>query len=172
MNSFLNRVQKRDDAILMLFNNSMNCKFLNIIMPVVTYVGSSIFAILFCIATFFNVHTRVLSLETALALIVSSIAVRIIKINVNRLRPYLILKNLNIRKIGIDNYSFPSGHTTCAFCIAAMLSLNFPSLLLISFLTATSVGLSRMYLGVHYPSDVFIGILIALATSYTIFSIV
>lgn len=172
MNSFLNRVQKRDTDLLMIFNNSLHCKFLNIIMPMVTYIGSSFFAILFCILTFFNAYTRTLSLYTASALIISSIIVRIIKVHVNRLRPYLILQNLNIRKIGIDNYSFPSGHTTCAFSIATMLSLTFPHLVFISFFIATFVGVSRMYLGVHYPSDVFVGILIALTTSYTIFNIV
>ncbi len=171
MNSFMNRIQKRDTAILMLFNNSIRCKAFNLIMPILTYIGSSVFAILFCIATFFDAFTRTLSIKTSSALIISSIIVRIIKISVNRLRPYLILQNLNTRKIGIDNYSFPSGHTTCAFCIAVMLSLNLPSLTLVSILIASFVGVSRMYLGVHYPTDVFVGSLIGSATSIIIFGL-
>lgn len=166
MNSFLNRIQKRDTAILMLFNNSIRCKILNFIMPMVTYIGSAIFAVLFCTVTFFDGFTKSLSIKTASALIVSSIIVRIIKTSVNRLRPYLILQNLNTKKIGIDNYSFPSGHTTCAFCIAVMVSLNLPFFTLISLLIAGCVGISRMYLGVHYPTDVFAGILIGSATSF------
>jgi undecaprenyl-diphosphatase len=140
-------------------------------MPIVTYIGSSIFAVLFCIITFFDSFTRTLSIKTTSALIVSSIIVRIIKISVNRLRPYLILQNLNTRKIGIDNYSFPSGHTTCAFCIGVMTLLNLPSLTLSSLIIASCVGISRMYLGVHYPTDVFAGILIGSTTSLVIFSL-
>lgn len=171
MNSFINRIQKRDAAILMLFNNSIRCKVFNVIMPIITYVGCSVFAILFCITTFFDTFTRTLSIKTSSALIISSIIVRIIKISVNRLRPYLILQNLNTSKIGIDNYSFPSGHTTCAFCIAVMISLVLPSLAFFSILIALSVGISRMYLGVHYPTDVFVGSLIGSATSLIIFGL-
>lgn len=78
-----------------------------------------------------------------------------------RPRPYITypeLENLQIE----NSYSFPSGHTTVAFATATSLSLLYPKWYVIapSFLWASLVGYSRMDLGVHYPGDVLVGMLI------------
>lgn len=141
-------------------------------MPIITYIGSAIFGIIFCIISFFYFKTKILSIETATALIVSSLIARFIKVHVSRIRPYITLKNLYTRKIGIDNYSFPSGHTTAAFSIGVMLALSIPSIAFFSILTAAAVGVSRMYLGVHYPTDVFVGMLLGTITSLSIYFLI
>lgn len=169
MNAFLDRIQRKDVSILMIFNSSIKCKLLDILMPIITYMGSSIFGTLFCIISFSYFKTRVLGIETAAAVILSSLIARFIKIHVSRIRPYITLKNLYTNKIGIDNYSFPSGHTTAAFSIGVMLALNIPSIAFIFILSAAAVGISRMYLGVHYPTDVFVGMLIGTIISSSVY---
>lgn len=171
MRAMLRRIQHGDSTLLMLLNNSLKCKPLDIFMPAVTYLGSLTFSVLFCLATLFNPNNsiRVLGFLTILSLITSSLIVNVIKVSVSRLRPFLRIDNLNIKLIGIDQYSFPSGHTTAAFTIAIMTSLCFPSLTLIAIFLALCVGFSRMYTGVHYPTDVFIGMFIGTITSYAIF---
>jgi undecaprenyl-diphosphatase len=59
-------------------------------------------------------------------------------------------------KAGWDS-SFPSGHTGTAFAIATVLSNQYPRLRIPLYLGATLVGISRIYLGRHYPSDVLVG---------------
>lgn len=173
MNSFLTKLQRRDADILMIFNNSIKCKPLDILMPLMTYFGSFIFSTLFCFGSVFSGNTiiRQFGIKTSIALILSSFIARITKITVNRIRPYILLENLNIRKIGIDNYSFPSGHTTAAFCIAVMIAITVPCFAILAIIIATMVGISRMYLGVHFPSDVLAGIILGCLTSLTIYNL-
>ncbi|MDP4144533.1 MAG: phosphatase PAP2 family protein [Bacillota bacterium] len=173
MGEVLFKIQKKDAFILELFNTKMKCKFLDIFMPLVTYLGSTAFCIIFSLTTTLSNNSKLekLGVKSAISLLIGSLIVRIIKVSVSRMRPYLRIKNLNIRKIGIDKYSFPSGHTTAAFSLCILLSLNIPHLAPVFIILACCVGMSRMYFGVHYPTDVFVGILIGSICSSLIYFI-
>jgi len=84
-----------------------------------------------------------------------------LKYLVQRPRPFVTYST--IEKYGkAGSLSFPSGHTSMAFTTATTLSLNFPTWYVIApaYLWASGVAYSRMYLGVHYPTDILVGALI------------
>jgi undecaprenyl-diphosphatase len=61
-----------------------------------------------------------------------------------------------------DEFSFPSGHTAAAFVMVSILGSFYPVLLLPLVILASFIGISRVYLGVHYPSDVLAGAILGI----------
>jgi len=108
--------------------------------------------------------------------VTSSAVVFGLKNIIKRERPYATLKDVYFNKNNspTDRYSFPSGHTATAFSMATILTLRYPDepfVIAGSFLYAGFVGYGRMYLGVHYPSDVFTGMLIGAGSSALMYSL-
>lgn len=89
------------------------------------------------------------------------------KYAINRNRPYVNYPEI----IPIEKEitpSMPSGHTASAFNVATSLTLFYPKwyVAVPAYTWATGVGYSRMYLGVHYPSDVLVGALVGSGTAW------
>ena len=107
------------------------------------------------------------ALYVAGGFIVSSIVTQGMKRIIQRDRPFVTYPFIVKRDVG-GSYSFPSGHTSAAFCTATSLSLLFPKWYVIvpSYLYAATVGYSRMYQGVHYPSDVLVGAVVGAGSAW------
>ncbi len=85
-----------------------------------------------------------------------------LKYLVRRIRPYVRFPDVDSRAGDIarrDPYSFPSGHAALSFALATSWTLSHPKWYVAApgYLWATMVALGRVWLGVHYPSDVFFG---------------
>jgi len=77
-----------------------------------------------------------------------------------RKRPCVSEPHCWSRALPPDPYSFPSGHTIAAFAIASALGLFYPSLALGLVFCALAIALSRIILGMHFLSDVLVGMVI------------
>lgn len=86
----------------------------------------------------------------------------IIKNSCKRDRPQAAL-NIQSFVVPSDQFSFPSGHTSAAFLMATLLSYFHPALMPFAFAWAIAVGMARVVLGVHFPTDTLIGALMGLA---------
>lgn len=163
-----NIFEKFDNLFMDLINKRMRSKYFDYIMPKVTNLGGPLFSssLLFVLLIFGNRKYKLIGVEMFFALMISQIIVHSLKKILSRERPYKILQQLNTFGINLKDYSFPSGHTAASFSIATTLALNVPSLLIIVFIVAMVVGISRIYLGVHYPTDVAAGIVIGLSIAF------
>jgi undecaprenyl-diphosphatase len=123
-----------------------------------THAGGARVTMAFSTLLLLDPATRRVGLATALANLVSHLAVQALKRTVVRPRPHLSLDTLDALAHIPDAFSFPSGHTAASFAIAlTVLFIGPPALGIPMLALAILVGASRVYLRVHYVTDVVAG---------------
>ena len=132
-------------------NRHFDKKMLNLFFSTITHMGGATFTILSTILLILisNNQTKMAAYSSALSLAISHIPVQLVKKLFPRKRPYLMIEETKV--------PFPSGHTTAIFSVIIPLVLFAPALSFILIPLGLCVGLSRIYLGLHYPSDVMAG---------------
>ena len=88
---------------------------------------------------------------------------RTLKLHTRRARPFRAHPDVTARAAALDEYSFPSGHTLHAVSFTIVAVAWFPFLALPLAVFTVLVAMSRVVLGLHYPTDVLAGILIGIA---------
>lgn len=143
--------------------------WLNFIMKYVTYIGEFGAGAMVCaIVLLIFKKTRWAGVAVAIAFILDVLIVNVIlKISVNRARPWQTYPDLGFHEfhnsIGVrepTDSSFPSGHTASLFCAAVALVMFYKVRGLPALGVAFIVGISRIYLCMHYPTDIIGGAII------------
>ena len=142
---------------------------LDTLMPIITLFGENgIFWIVASLIFLLIPKTRKMGMTMGLALLIGLILGNgVLKNVVGRIRPYDLNRDFPLLVKHLSDYSFPSGHTLASFeCAVAMLChdkrFGIPAMVL-----AVLVALSRLYLYVHYPTDVLAGAILG-----TIFALI
>lgn len=152
-----NRTPEKTDFFLFLSNHN---DWVNVGVPVGLLAGGIIAD---------DKRMRQNALYVASSSAVNVLVTMLVKKIVKRPRPFLA--NVKIKAVyQPSHYSFPSGHTSTAFTTATALSQAYPKWYVIvpSYLWAGSVGYSRLYLGVHYPTDVAAGALLGTGAAFSL----
>ena len=137
--------------------------FLNDVFLGITFISSEIIIFFFLTSLFlWKEHKRRCILPLWLTLSLSTLVSFLLKIIIQRQRPFQvgivsILPVLEKSSHLIWNFSFPSFQAMLVFCAITILSKEFPKIKWAWILFASLVGISRLYFGVHFLSDIIIG---------------
>lgn len=156
MLSFLD-IFSTDAKILLYVQEHIRCSVLDKVFPLITHLGDAgIFWILLSLVLLIFKKTRKAGAFSLGALIGSVVLNNmILKVVINRTRPYELIEGLRLIGKAATDASFPSGHTAASFASAVAMFPNLKKRYGVPLLIlALLISLSRVYIGIHYPSDI------------------
>jgi len=103
--------------------------------------------------------------------LVDLVIYRIVKRWIARPRPSRTCPDIHECTRTLDEFSFPSGHTLHSVAFSLILTVYYPMFALVVWPFTLLVAVSRVVLGLHYPSDVLVGALIGAATAAVSFNL-
>ena len=167
MNTFFNALGMAEIPVLDFIRNNMTNSFFDAIFPFISMLCNhgEIWIVTAIVLLMFS-KTRRTGLAAAIALLMGLVLVNMImKPAIARIRPYdLVNVSLIIDKP--HDYSFPSGHTIASFeAFGAMIMTN-KKLGFIALAPALLISFSRLYLYVHFPSDVIVSVILGILFAF------
>ena len=168
MNTFLQSVQNLDGEILLQIQQHLRTDMLTPFMKIVTFLGNGGWFWILCAVVLLAIpKTRKTGYAAVFSLIFGAIVTNLLLKNiVARPRPFAEIEALIPLIAKPTDFSFPSGHTTASFAVALVMFRMLPKKIGIpAVVLAALVAFSRLYLGVHYPTDVLVGFVVALVGS-------
>ncbi len=155
MQGFVNRLRHWDTLLFYRIFGWNGRRYLDLLMLGVSRSADGhLYAI---IAGFLLLFERTLFITSLFAFALERALYWTLKRTLKRQRPFHALEHIHFLMAPRDVFSFPSGHTSAAFVMVTLLSQIFPEFRIPMQIWATIVGLSRVYLGIHYPTDVLAG---------------
>ena len=150
----------------------LQCAFLDTLMPIITLFGEDgIFWIACAVLLMLSKKYRKAGFSMGAALLIGLIICNMtLKPLVGRIRPYDFQADLGITiKLlvdGLHDYSFPSGHTIASFEAATVLMIHNKKMGIPAMILAVLIAFSRLYLYVHYPTDVLVSVVLGIAIAF------
>jgi undecaprenyl-diphosphatase len=160
-----------DHAIAHLINQTWRNSVFDMVMPVITGFGEWELLVAMAIALLFfrNRDVKTLGVLLLIALWAAHIVGPMIKHLVARPRPFLVYPDIKAL-VEAHGPSFPSGHALCAFTCASLVCA-FIKRHYVFYFFAFLIAFSRVYLGVHFPTDVLGGALIGILIGWITYGV-
>lgn len=161
----LEQLLELDGSILLWIQENLRTNLMTAIMKAVTRLGDKgLFWIIAAVLFLLFKSTRKTGLALSIGLVINALIVNVwLKNMVGRIRPYEVVEGLRCLIPEPVDASFPSGHASHAFVAVAVIWIMMSKKYgIIALIISALMAWSRLYLGVHYPSDVLAGILIGI----------
>ena len=154
-----------DISLFYLINRGIENRFFDFLMPILSNIGYFRFplALLWiCLVIWGGRKGRLVALLSLILLLFSDSMSYLLKLLIQRPRPCHALPNVHLLAGCSRSFSFPSNHASNVFAMGAYFAYFYRWLVAPASIIFLAVGFSRVYLGVHYPSDVLGGAMVGL----------
>jgi len=165
MRLYLNRMNHLDGALCVKVSHTSQYRIIRDWFRLMSRLGDGVFWYTLLVAILIvQGHAALLPvLHVALTGLTGTFVYKWLKGKTLRPRPYQVLQDVLLTGKPLDYFSFPSGHTLHAAAFACMTLAYYPSLAVLVIPFSLMVAVSRVVLGLHYPSDVLAGAVIGAA---------
>ena len=157
-----------DFSVLNFIYDNFRCGFLDTLMPAVSELGNAgLIWIVIAAALLIGRKNRVAGFAMLCALVLDLFVCNfVMKPLIARIRPCDVNTAVQLLIARPTDYSFPSGHTTAAFAATSALYFSRRRLWIPALALAVLIAFSRLYLYVHYPTDILAGIVVGIGVGY------
>lgn len=155
----LHQLNDREIPLCLLFNQVNHWKPISLFFAVISRLGDGVFwyVLMLMLPLIYGWEAAQVSLHMGLVALAGLTVYKWLKTSTERVRPYRHNGDIFRNVAALDQFSFPSGHTLHAVGFSTVLLHYYPEWAVLVVPFAALVALSRVILGLHYPSDVLIG---------------
>ncbi|HEU4621904.1 MAG TPA: phosphatase PAP2 family protein [Burkholderiaceae bacterium] len=163
---------ERDRDCARWFNRAAERKRIHSACRVASRLGDGMlwYSMLF-VLPWFGMAGRDCAWQMGIAGLVNLAVYYVVKRTMGRPRPYEACDDIQLCGRVLDRFSFPSGHALHATTFTLVLAAHFPHVAIVLAPLAALIALSRIVLGLHYPSDVLAGVVVGTASAAAVITI-
>lgn len=162
MRLVISKINQFEIPLCVFFNRINNKQLIHNLFSTVSRLGDGL--IWYCTMVSLPLLHGGFGIKITIAMILTSvpgvIIYKLMKISTRRPRPYRFSEGITQGTHALDQFSFPSGHTLHAVGFSVVLIHFLPAIAVLVVPFAILVAVSRLVLGLHYPSDVLVGALL------------
>ncbi len=165
----MNQLLQLDGNILLFIQENLRSDILTPVWKFITSLGDmGWFWILLSVLLLISKKTRKIGITSLLSLIIGTLITNVVLKNaIARVRPYEVIEGLELLVRKQADFSFPSGHSCASFAVAMVIFKMAPKMWgIMAVILATLIAFSRLYVGVHYPTDVIAGIIVGVFSAW------
>ena len=155
------------------FNRACHYNMIKQTFSIVSRLGNGLFwyVLMLLLPLIYGTEAILVVVQMIVAGLSGTLVYLYLKKRTKRPRPYAVNRGIELGAQPLDQYSFPSGHTLHAIGFSTIVCYYYPEFIVFLIPVSILVAISRMILGLHYPSDVLVGAGIGFTTATIVLSI-